>query len=360
MVVGQNRAVVSTAGTLATATATATDQYGVGIAGVSVTFDTNTLKNAALTAEAATDTKRSTLITNSSGVATYSGVVCDSASVGLSGSVAFSIDDEAGSIEMSDTAATPASATIEGTTITCVTAGVDGGSQTATTGTINAVVANEISTFVFTLDADDSALDPKTGSTFTITVGDATTCGATFTTAAIDGDAADTAIKSAIELLTCVTTVTIGLTGSGTTWTGFTVAHLANTGDWPDMTVTEVVALTPHTGGAADASVAVSTTTTGAYGTTFDHIDHDATANTLTAKRTVLQRTAAGAAVVTTDYSEWGYDDTDAFNTASLLGASMAQWEAALTADAGTSATDLSIAYRIAAAGSGVSSFKLG
>jgi hypothetical protein len=244
-----------------------------------------------------------------------------------------------------------------------VAAGVDAGSQTATTGTINVADAagnDEIFTVSFTDPADSNAAsDPKTGGTFTITIGDATTCGATFTTAAIDGDAADTAIKSAIELLTCVTTVTIGLTGSGTTWTGFTVAHLANTGDWPDMTVTEVVALTPHTGGAADASVAVSTTTAGAYGTTFDHIDHDATANTLTAKRTVKQRTAAGVAVVTTDYTEWGYDDTDAFNTATL-GLSMAQWEAALKADAGTSATDLSIAYRIAATSSGVSSFKLG
>jgi hypothetical protein len=102
-------------------------------------------------------------------------------------------------------------------------------------------------------------------------------------------------------------------------------------------------------------------TTAGAYGTTFDHIDHDPAANSLTAVRTVKQRTAAGAAVVTTDYSEWGYDDTDALNTATL-GLSMTEWEAALKADAGTSATDLSIAYRLAATvgGSGVSSFKLG
>jgi hypothetical protein len=54
------------------------------------------------------------------------------------------------------------------------------------------------------------------------------------------------------------------------------------------------------------------------------------------------------------------YDDTDVFNTAAIAGATMAQWEAGLKADAGTSATDLTIAYRTAATSTGISSFKLG
>jgi len=362
MVVNQNYATVSTAGTLATATATATDQYGDGIAGVSVTFDTNTLKNVALTAEAATDVKRSTLITNSSGIATYSGIVCDSASVGLSGSVAFSIDDEAGAIEMSDTAASPASATIEGTTITCVTAGVDSASATATTLTSNVADAagnDEVQTLSFTCDDDSAACDPITGTTYTLAM--PTSCGATYITSALDGDATDVQVKAALEALTCITTVTVDEVGAGTTYTGLTLTFLANTGNWDTLVVAEVAALLEHGGGGQAMSAAIAVTTDGKYGTTFDHIDHDAAANTLTAKRTVLQRTAAGAAVATTDYTSWGYDDTDALNTATL-GLSMAQWEAALKADAGTSATDLTIVYRLASTvgGSGVSHFKLG
>ena len=353
--VNQNYATVSTAGTLVTSTATAYDQYGVGIAGVSVSFDTDTKKNLALTAEATTaSTLRSTLITNTDGVAVYSGVACDSASVGLSGSVAFSIDDEGGGTEMSDTALTVPTATSEGTTIHCVAAGVD--AVTATTGTINVPVGNEVSTFSFTATVGGAAQDPKTGSNFTITIGDATTCGATFVTGAIDGNATQAQIKAAIELLTCVTTVTVAATG--TTWTGFTVAHLDNSGDWPDMVYTVGVAIIAH-GDDAAGQGAVVTTTPGAYGTTFDHVDHDPAADNLIAKRTVKQRTAAGAAVVTSDYSLWTYDDTDALNT-TTLGLTMAQWEAALLADAGTSATDLSIAYRTAATSTGVSSFKLG
>ena len=72
------------------------------------------------------------------------------------------------------------------------------------------------------------------------------------------------------------------------------------------------------------------------------------------------QRTAAGAAVVTTDYSVWTYDDTDVFNLTATPGATLAQWEAGLLADAGVSATDLMIAYRTGALTTGVSSFTLG
>jgi hypothetical protein len=112
-------------------------------------------------------------------------------------------------------------------------------------------------------------------------------------------------------------------------------------------------------GGTQAMTATVTTSAAGAYGTTFDHVDHDPAADNVIAKRTVKQRTAIGGAVVTTDYSLWTYDDTDALNT-TTLGLTMAQWEAALLADAGTSATDLSIAYRTAATSTGISSFKLG
>jgi hypothetical protein len=235
-----------------------------------------------------------------------------------------------------------------------VAAGVDAVSETAAPA--NIPVANEVSTFSFTATVGGAAQDPKTGSNFTITIGDATTCGATFVTGAIDGNATQAQIKAAIELLTCVTTVTVAATG--TTWTGFTVAHLDNSGNWPDMVYTVGVAIIAH-GDDAAGQGAVVTTTPGVYGITFDHVDHDAAANNLIALRTVKQRTAAGAAVVTTDYSLWNYDDTDQFNT-TTPGLTMAQWEAALKADAGTSATDLQITYRTASTSTGLSAFRLG
>jgi len=358
LAVNQNYATVSTAGTLATATATATDQYGDGIGGVLVTFDTETIKNQALTAEAlAVNAQRSTLITNSSGIASFSGVVCDSASVGLSGTVAFHVDDAGGDPEMSDTALSVPSATVEGTTIHCVTAGTD--TPTETTMPMNVAVGDEVFTITFVdPDNNNAATDPATGGEYTVTIGDATTCGATFTTAAIDGDATAAQIKAAIELLTCIDTVTV--TAVGTTWTSVVVAHLANTGNWPNAAVAEGAALSEQGAAGNALDLTIATGVAGAYGTTFDHIDHDPGANSFTAKRTVKQRTAAGAAVVTTDYSVWTYDDTDVFNTAAINGASMAQWEAALLADAGESATDLTIAYRTAATSTGISSFKLG
>ena len=302
------------------------------------------------------------MITNSAGVATYSGVVCDTASVGLSGTVAFHIDDAGGATEISDTALSVPSATVEGTTIHCVVAGTDTVTETTLTSNVADAAGNDEVFTIYFKDAAGNLSDPKTGGKFYITIGDASTCGATFTTAAIDGNATAAQIKAAIELLTCVNTVTV--TAASTTWTSVVVAHLANTGDWPDASVAEGTSgevVIDH-GDDSALDLTIATTTAGAYGTTFDHIDHDAAANKILAKRTVKQRTAAGAAVVTTDYSVWTYDDTDVFNTAAIAGATMAQWEAGLKADAGTSATDLTLSYRLASTtgSSGVSSFKLG
>ena len=80
----------------------------------------------------------------------------------------------------------------------------------------------------------------------------------------------------------------------------------------------------------------------------------------MTAKRTIQTRATAGTLVTATDYVSFTYDDTDVFNTATVAGATMAQWEAGLKADTGTSATDLTMSYRTAATSTGVSSFKLG
>ncbi len=130
------------------------------------------------------------------------------------------------------------------------------------------------------------------------------------------------------------------------------------------MTAAEVTPLLIHGGAGTALDIAITTPTSGAgmgaYGTTFDFIDHDPSADIVLAKRTVKERTAAGAAVVTTHYSSWTYDDTDVFAAGLTEGATMAQWEAALLADSGTITTDLSITNRTGATSTGISALRLG
>jgi len=217
---------------------------------------------------------------------------------------------------------------------------------------------NEAFTIAFTEDGAGAA-DPKTGGKFTITIGDATSCGATFTTAEIDGDATSTNIKDAIEALTCVTGVTV--TAAGTTWTSIVVAHTANTGNWPNATVTEGTggkALVKHGGGDEAMSLAV-TTTPGTYGTTFDFVDNNTADDSIITVRTVKERTAAGAAVVTTSYDKWVYDSTDVFEiqgTPGTPGATEAQFETEMGTKTAQS-DSMMITYRTGALTTGISAF---
>jgi hypothetical protein len=356
--VNQNYASVSTAGTLATITATAYDQYGDGIAGVEASFTSVTKSNTALTAEATGGAApRGTLFTGSDGTASLSAVVCDSASVITSGSVAFAIADPGANANEMDTVAiaTPTNL-VEGTTIYCAKTGTDTMSETAMN--MDVPTSNETFTIAFTEDGAGAA-DPKTGGKFTVTIGDATSCGATFTTGEIDGDATSADIVTAIEALTCVTDVTV--TAAGTTWTSVVVAHLANTGNWPDAVVTEGTggkALVKHGGGDEAMSLAV-TSSQGTYGTTFDFVDNNTADDSITTVRTVKERTAAGAAVVTTSYDKWVYDSTDVFEiqgTPGTPGATEAQFETEMATKTAQS-DSMAITYRTGALTTGISAF---
>jgi hypothetical protein len=181
--VNQNYASVSTAGTLATVTATAYDQYGDGIAGVEASFTSVTKSNTALTAEAtAVAAARGTLFTGSDGTASLSAVVCDSAAVVTSGSVAFAIaDPNANANEMDTIAITTPTNLVEGSTIYCAKTGTDTMSETAMN--MDVPVGNEQQTISFTCDDDGAACNPGDEGTYTLAIGDATTCGATFVTA---------------------------------------------------------------------------------------------------------------------------------------------------------------------------------
>ena len=140
--VGQNYADVSTAGTLATITATAFDQYGLGVSGVTAGFRSTTVTNVARTAAASVGpTARSVLTTGADGTAVLTAVVCTA-----NGSVAWSIETDDG--VMDDIAATvPAAGAVEGSTVYCTTAGADG--VTATTATSNVTAVAEVQTLTF-------------------------------------------------------------------------------------------------------------------------------------------------------------------------------------------------------------------
>jgi hypothetical protein len=367
--VNQNYATVSAAGTLTSVTATAADQYGDGIAGVSATFDTETTANQALTAEAgAVNAQRSTLVTNSSGTATLSIVVCDSASVGLSGHVAVHIDDAGGNPEVPDVAATaPGAGAVEGTTIYCVAAGADAVAlNTQKRNVADAAGNDEVQRVAFTLDSNSAATDPDATGRYQLTMGNCNGAKAITTAGAITGDTLAADIKTELETLTCITTVTVTPQSANALYTYYDIAFLANTGGWDQFVLTEAVA--PNelvtegqaSGSAAQLTGTVTTSTDGAYGTTFDFIDHDAGNDIILVKRTVLGRTLAGAAVVTSEYMSFGYDDTDVFQITTSAGETLAAFEAAMLADAGTITTDMAITYRTGALTTGISAFQIG
>ena len=350
MSVNQNYASVSTAGTLATASVTATDQYGDGIAGVAVTFDTDTYKNLALTAQdGGTDAQRSTLLTNSSGVAAYSGVVCDSASVGTSGFVSFRIDDAGGSPEASDTAAVvPAATVVEGTNIYCTQAGLD--AITLTTANSNIASADEAQTVSFFIVDGTTACDADAGSYIVTYDGEAGD--------AIAHDADNAAHQNAINSNANITGVTVTKNGGNT---AFVIDFADNTGEHPMVTVAGT-SLADGAGASnlcPDSAITIVETTKGVHGTTMDLIDHDAAAGQITAVRTVENRVAAGTAVVETAYISYTYDDTDMFNLAATPAATRTQFEAGLNAVANLT-TNLDITYRTGALTTGVSGFTLG
>ena len=343
LAVNQNYATVSTAGTLATITATAYDQYGDGIAGVEATFRSVTKTNAALTAEATGGaTARGTLFTGSDGTASLSAVVCDSASVGLSGSVAWEINDPGANANEMDTVASsvPGAGAVEGTTIYCAKAGTD--TMTLTSMNMDVTVANEVQTL--TTSNDDDTGD------FTCTYDGQTT--------AVQAAAESAAnLQADLRALTNLGDVTVGLVGQV-----YTVTFVVNTGDHPQITCTgDNAGGTNLSDAAADTTFAMATTTDGAYGTTFDFVDNNTADNSFVTVRTVKERTAAGVAVVTTSYDRWVYDDTDNFEvqgTPGIPGATEAQFETELATKTNQSSS-MMITYRTGALTTGVSAIAI-
>ena len=338
--VNQNYATVSTAGTLASITATAYDQYGDGIAGVEASFTSVTKSNAALVAEATGGAAaRGTLFTGTDGTASLSAVVCDSASVGLSGSVAFASADPGGNANEMDTIAiTTPTNLIEGTTIYCAAAGTD--TVTETSANRDVTVANEIQT-ITTNNTDDTG-------DFTCTYDGQTTAVQPFAETAAN-------LQADLRALSNLGDVTVALAGEV-----YTVTFVANTGNHPEIIcIGDNVGGTQLSDGGVATTFATATTTDGVYGTTFDFVDNNTADDSLITVRTVKTRTAAGVAVVQTTYDRWVYDSTDVFVISpSTPGATEAQFETELGTKT-AQADSMAITYRTGALTTGVSAFQI-
>ena len=340
--VNQNYATVSTAGTLATITATAYDQYGDGIAGVEATFRSVTTVNAALTAAAAgAATARGTLFTGSDGTASLSAVVCDAASVGLSGTVAWEINDPgANANEMDTVASSTPTNLVEGTTIYCAIAGTD--TMTVTSMNMDVTAVTQVQT-ITTNNTDDTG-------DFTCTFEGQTT--------AVQA-AAETAgnLQADLRALNNLGDVTVGLVGEV-----YTVTHVANTGAHGEIVCTgDNAGGTNLSDGGVDTTFANAITVPGIYGTTFDFVDNNTADDSIITVRTVLNHTAAGAAVVETSYNRWVYDSTDAFEvqgTPGIPGATEAQFETELATKTNQSSS-MMLTYRTGALTTGVSAIAI-
>jgi hypothetical protein len=346
--VGKNYADVATAGTLASITATAYDQYGVGIAGITAQFDSVTATNTALTAiSVAGAANRSTLTTGADGTATLTAVVCTA-----NGYVSWALN-AAGTMD-AKIAAVPAATVVEGTVIYCVTPGTD----TVTVDTANTNVATgvtEVQTIIVQTAAGAACDNAVVAGDFIITYN-----GEAGDEMEHDADATDAAarVNSNANLTGVAATVTGGHT--------FQFTFLADTGNHPALVPAVDTAMNTAADGSGTACTkfSVTETTKGVSGTTFDFVDDDLTNNSFVTIKTVADRTAnpANLAVVTTNYQRWTYDSTDTFAVGTAL-ANQGQTEAGFeTANAAISnlTTNVALTYRTGATSTGQSHFSVG
>jgi hypothetical protein len=342
LAVGTNYADVATGGTLASITATAYDQYGDGIAGITARFDSVTATNVADTAIAVgAATERATLTTGADGTATLTAVVCTA-----NGYVSWALHAD-GTMD-AKTAATPGATTTEGTVIYCTTPGTD--TVTVDTANTNQSDVREVQTVTF-YNSSGVATDPSAGAFQLTYAGEAGDISAHGDNAAAVKNDLDTNVN--IPAADAVTVVIAGDAKS------LTVQFAANTGDHPLMTC----AVTTDLYGATGSTCVVTETTKGVHETTFDFIDDDLTNNSFVTIKTVKERIATTEVkVTTTKYQRWTYDSGDTFAVGTAL-ANQGQTEAAFeTANAAIAnlTTNVALTYRTGATTTGQSHFSVG
>ena len=352
-----NNYATATAGSMMSITATAFDQYGVGMAGQITHF-----KSATDLAGAA---DRATLTTGVNGTATLTAVVCTAGIETVAWSTAAGTVSGTAATMVAQNATAPSKAS-NGTTTYCTTPvnqdgvyqAVSSVDEVTTITPDQADTTTGTSTFFICNEAQAGhQLNPSltaglTGAPLCVVTG--TVAGAADMAAAMQ-----VAFRAASNVDDATTVVAVG---SGTS---YTVTFPVNTGSWTIATGTNsLVDGTPT----ATAFGYTTTTTNGAALEEWLYVDNDATANTILVEVNTETTSIAGAAVAAAkSYHVITYDSTDVFMVdatdgaiaTSISAATEAQFEATLAAlDVLT--TEISGTEREATTGSGVSIWTIG
>ena len=356
-----NNYATATAGAMMSITATAFDQYGVGMAGQVTHFKSAT--------DLAGATDRATLTTGVDGTATLTAVVCTAGIETVAWSTAAGTVSSVAATMVAQSATPPTHLT-DGTTTYCTTPiNQDGvyATQATATDQVTLITASSaaVTAGTFTLTVcNNSQADHGRNPSLTAGLPGAPLCE---TTAAIDAISANSAAACQLKLRalamldensTCalssaILTATFLLANQGNFTTTVTATGtIISGGDPVTYTVTE-----DGTG----ASVLGTATEN------WEYIDNNAADNTIVVSNDHEYATAAGAAATLTTYHVITYDSTDVFMldvtatdvAATVQGATEAQFEAEM-ASLTDVATDISGTEREAATGSGVSVWTIG
>ena len=355
LALSDNTVALSAAGSLVSVTATAYDQYGTGVAGKTVQFQSTTATGIA----AGSATNAAVLTTGADGSATLSAGVCAGTAEAVS-TVGWSVETDTG--DMADIAATGAGAgAAEGTTVYCTSALPDGYYVDATaanqvsTITINDVTADIDGGVISTCLQNVGGLGGAAGdvsaqcalniaeSRLVIEANEAGTTGIDHNLAGLTNTAADLNVVVTAPASNIVITITFP----------------ANTGVW---TVT-VRTCTLNDGGAAAATCTVAHTTAGVTDQDVRLFEDDATTGEMVIARIRKVADGNGAAAVLTEYHTLTQDSGDSFNLTgstaaeNIPGATQAQFQTAMTAAAG--ALVLIVSARTGALTTGVSHFQM-
>jgi len=348
-----NNYAIATAGSLMSITATAYDQYGVGIAGQITNFQSNVDGAGAAT--------QATLTTGADGTATLTAVVC---TAGIE-TVAWSTAAGGTATMVAQGATTPTKAA-DGTTTYCTTPVNQDGTyvSVASVDEVTTITpsqpdsASGTSTFTICNEAQTGHhLNPSltaglTGAPVCVTTG-------TVAGAADMAGAMQTAFRAASNVDAATTVVAVG---GGTS---YTVTFPVNTGSWTVATGTNSIVDGSST---ATTFAYTATTTNGVALETWQYIDNDPTANTIVVSANTESTSAAGAAVAAaTTYHVITYDSNDVFMvdatdgaiSVAIAAATEAQFEATMAA-LNVLTTEISGTEREGALTSGVSIWTIG
>jgi hypothetical protein len=352
--ISDNTVAHSAAGSLVSITATAYDQYGTGVAGKTVQFQSNTSTGTA----AGSAANAAVLTTGTDGTATLSAVVCAGTGETVS-TVAWSVETDTG--DMDDIAASGAGAgAVEGSTVYCVSPIADGYYVDATaatqvsTITLNDKVADLTAGALQICIQNDGGLGGATGDAVP-------QCGSVaYNKFAVEANGSGSAggPEKVIEALSNTPAdLNIAVTATGED-NITTITFPANTGQWFITTPSNTLKVST-----TDVTATIAHTTAGVTDADVRFIEDDPATSEMVIQTIRKVANGSGVAAVLTEYWSLTHDDTDSFNlqgstaAENIPGATRAQFQTAMTA-AG-SALVLVTSVRTGALTTGVSHFTM-